>query len=51
MSERTIALRNQMTPHEKALFVAGADMWHTAPVDRLGIPALKVTDGGTGPLL
>ncbi len=48
MSERTIALRNQMTPHEKALFVAGADMWHTAPVDRLGIPALKVTDGPNG---
>ena len=28
--------------------VAGVDMWHTAAVERLGIPALKVTDGPIG---
>ena len=37
-----------MTPHEKAMFVAGVDMWHTGPIERLGIPALKVTDGPNG---
>ena len=48
MSERSAALRSQMTPEEKAFFVTGADMWHTAPVERLGIPAMKVTDGPNG---
>lgn len=53
MSERTEAqnlraLRAQMTPQEKATFVAGVDMWHTGPIERLGIPALKVTDGPNG---
>ncbi|MEM9200414.1 MAG: glycoside hydrolase family 3 C-terminal domain-containing protein [Actinomycetota bacterium] len=48
MSQRTESLRAQMTPHEKAMFVAGVDMWHTAPIERLGIPALKVTDGPNG---
>ena len=48
MSERTVALRAQMTPEEKAYFVAGVDMWHTGAIERLGIPALKVTDGPNG---
>ena len=48
MSERTVALRAQMTPEEKAHFVAGVDMWHTGAIERLGIPALKVTDGPNG---
>ena len=48
MSERTAALRAQMTPEEKAHFVAGVDMWHTGLIERLGIPALKVTDGPNG---
>ncbi len=37
-----------MTPEEKAHLVAGDDMWHTAPIERLGIPPLKVTDGPNG---
>ena len=37
-----------MTPEEKAHFVAGVDMWHTGAIERLGIPALKVTDGPNG---
>ena len=27
---------------------AGSDLWHTPGVERLGIPALKVTDGPNG---
>ena len=48
MTERVQALRAQMTPREKADLLAGVDMWHTAPIERLGIPALKVTDGPNG---
>ncbi len=35
----------QMTLQEKVSMLSGADMWHTMPVERLGIPAVKVTDG------
>ncbi|GHO45792.1 beta-glucosidase [Ktedonospora formicarum] len=28
--------------------LAGADMWHTVAIERLGIPALKVSDGPNG---
>src|SRR5262245_25548412 len=38
----------QLTIEEKAAMVAGADLWHTAAVERLDIPALKVTDGPIG---
>jgi beta-glucosidase len=38
----------QMTLEEKVSMLAGADFWHTVPVKRLGIPAMKVTDGPVG---
>ena len=41
-------LLEQMTLHEKVSLLAGSDMWHTTPIARLGIPALKVTDGPSG---
>lgn len=41
-------LLRQMTLQEKVSMLAGADMWHTTPVERLGIPAVKVTDGPNG---
>jgi len=41
-------LIDQMTLEEKASLLAGVDLWHTAPVERLGIPSIKVTDGPIG---
>lgn len=38
----------QLSLEEKAALTAGADMWTTTPVARLGIPALKMTDGPNG---
>lgn len=35
-------LLSQMTLEEKVSMLAGADMWHTTPVERLSIPAIKV---------
>ena len=41
-------LLGQMTLEEKISMLAGADLWHSVPVPRLGIPQLKVTDGPNG---
>src|SRR5258706_13170110 len=41
-------LLGQMTVQEKVSMQAGSDMWHTRPVARLGIPAVKVSDGPNG---
>ena len=41
-------LIKQMTLQEKVSLLGGSDFWHTTPVSRLGIPALKVTDGPNG---
>ncbi|WP_432562675.1 glycoside hydrolase family 3 C-terminal domain-containing protein [Kineococcus sp. SYSU DK003] len=38
----------QLTLEEKAALLDGSDFWHTEPVQRLGIPALMVTDGPHG---
>ena len=48
MSERIEKLVAELTLDEKAALVAGVDLWHGPGVDRLGIPALKVTDGPSG---
>ncbi len=37
-----------MTLDEKGSLTAGASMWYLPPVERLGIPALKVSDGPSG---
>jgi beta-glucosidase len=37
-----------LTLAEQAALTAGVDFWHTAPVPRLGINALRVTDGPAG---
>ncbi|HEY3474132.1 MAG TPA: glycoside hydrolase family 3 N-terminal domain-containing protein, partial [Anaerolineales bacterium] len=41
-------LLQQMTIEEKISMLAGADLWHSVAVPRLGIPQFKVTDGPNG---
>ena len=42
------ALVDQLTIDEQVSLLAGVDFWHTASVDRLGIPAMRVSDGPVG---
>src|SRR5207247_7158781 len=36
------------TLEEKVALLAGADLWRTVAIERLGIPSVKVTDGPNG---
>ncbi|HEX9259642.1 MAG TPA: glycoside hydrolase family 3 N-terminal domain-containing protein, partial [Acidimicrobiales bacterium] len=42
------ALLSQLGLPEKAVLTGGDDDWHSAPIERVGIPRLKVTDGPVG---
>src|SRR2546421_8298892 len=41
-------LLRQMTLQEKVAMLAGTNTWYTVPVERLGIPSLKMSDGPNG---
>src|SRR5256885_10346647 len=41
-------LLRQMTLQEKVALLAGTKTWYTVPVERLGIPSLKMSDGPNG---
>jgi beta-glucosidase len=41
-------LISELTLEEKLSMLAGVDMWHSQAIERLGIPALRVTDGPNG---
>jgi beta-glucosidase len=46
--DRISHLLGALTLDEKAALTGGSDSWHTTAVERLGIGALKVTDGPNG---
>jgi beta-glucosidase len=47
-SDRVQTLLRALTLEEKVSLLAGASTWATVPVERLGIPAIKVSDGPNG---
>lgn len=47
-SHRVDTLVAQLTLEEAVTLLAGHDAWHTAPVGRLGIPRMRVSDGPAG---
>src|SRR5687768_2144309 len=47
-SERVQSLMRGLNLEEKVALLAGASMWYTVAIERLGIPAIKVTDGPNG---
>jgi beta-glucosidase-like glycosyl hydrolase len=48
MTDHIEHLLQELTLEEKVTMLAGADNWHTVPIKRLGIPAIKMTDGPNG---
>ncbi len=46
--DRIDALLSEMTLEEKVAMVSGSGMWHSNAIDRLNIPAFKMTDGPNG---
>ena len=41
-------LVDSLTLEEQVALLAGADFWHTVPIERAGIPAMRVSDGPSG---
>ncbi len=42
------ALVDSLTLEEQVALLAGADFWHTVPIERAGIPSMRVSDGPAG---
>lgn len=39
---------SELTISEKIKLIGGVDFWHTAEIERLGVPSLRVSDGPNG---
>ncbi|KIV89631.1 hypothetical protein PV10_07017 [Exophiala mesophila] len=39
---------SQLDTSEKVALLSGIDFWHTAPVHRLGVPSIRLSDGPNG---
>jgi hypothetical protein len=39
---------SKATIAEKVALLSGIDFWHTAPIHRLGVPSIRVSDGPNG---
>jgi beta-glucosidase len=48
VQSRVAGLLAQMTLEEKVALLSGKNAWQTVPIERLGIPALTMTDGPHG---
>ncbi|MEZ4591993.1 MAG: glycoside hydrolase family 3 C-terminal domain-containing protein [Chloroflexota bacterium] len=48
METKINTLLEQLTLAEKASLLAGANMWYSVPIERLGIPSMQVSDGPNG---
>ena len=48
LHDRIEALLDAMTVEEQIALLAGRDFWSTVPIERLGVPSIKVSDGPNG---
>ncbi len=48
MPATTDDLLRQLTTEEKVYLLSGGDVWRTLAIERIGLPAIKVTDGPNG---
>ncbi|QPG75036.1 hypothetical protein FOA43_002376 [Brettanomyces nanus] len=42
------SLLEQLTTEEKVSLISAVDIWHTAKIDRLGVPSIRVSNGPNG---